>query len=284
MDVDLARTFLTISETAHFGKAARALNVTQSTVSARIKTLEDVLGQQLFVRSKLGTTLTPAGMKFKSSAEMMIRVWEHARQQVALAADFQSSISIGGELALWQQFILQWLPWARSSLPNVAIRTEILEPEGLAHDLVEGTIDIGLTYLPVNRPGFETEILHDDELVLVSTGSGDLGPGDPSYIYIDWGTTFRLQHDAAYPNRISPALTMSPSKLALRYIVTQGGAGYFPRTMARQYLDAKQAHIVELSPKFQQRVHLVYDSTREDEWFTVALQGLRFIGTQEVKG
>lgn len=61
MDVDLARTFLTISETAHFGKAARALNVTQSTISARIKTLEDMLGQPLFVRSKLGTTLTQIG-------------------------------------------------------------------------------------------------------------------------------------------------------------------------------------------------------------------------------
>ena len=100
MDVDLARTFLAISETAHFGKAARVLNVTQSTISARIKTLEDLLGQQLFVRSKLGTTLTPAGLKFKNSAETMIRVWEHARQQVSLANEYQSLISIGGELTL----------------------------------------------------------------------------------------------------------------------------------------------------------------------------------------
>lgn len=284
MDVDLARTFLTISETAHFGKAAKALNVTQSTISARIKTLEEVLGQQLFVRSKMGTTLTPAGVKFRSSAEMMIRVWEHARQQVSLASDYQSSINIGGELALWQQLILKWLPWVRSSLPDVAIRTEILEPDGLAHDLIDGRIDIGLTYLPVNRPGFESEILHDEDLVLVSTGSGDLRPGDPNYVFIDWGTTFRLQHDAAFPQGTSPAITMSPSNLALRFVVAQGGAGYFPRTMARRYLDAKQAHIVNSAPHFQQRVHLVYNAGRKDEWIDTALQGLRLIASQEAKG
>ena len=99
MDVDLARTFLTIADTAHFGKAAKALNVTQSTISARIKTLEDLLGQPLFDRSKTGTTLTQAGNRFKSSAEMMIRVWEQARQQVNTPSEFQAVVSVGAEKA-----------------------------------------------------------------------------------------------------------------------------------------------------------------------------------------
>ena len=283
MDVDLARTFLTISETAHFGKAARVLNVTQSTISARIKTLEDLLGQQLFVRSKLGTTLTPAGIKFKSSAETMIRVWEHARHQVSLASEFQSLITIGGELTLWQQLVLKWLPWIRSSLPDVAVRTEILEPESLAHHLVEGSMDIGLTYLPINRPGVETEVLLDEELVMISTDHSDIGPGHQSYVYVDWGTTFRLQHEASFTGRETPALTMSPSQLGLAYIVEQGGAGYFPLRMIRPYLNAKQLHIVEKAPIFQQRVYLVYDSERKDERFNTALQGFRFVAAREAE-
>jgi len=277
MDVDIARTFLTISETAHFGKAARALNVTQSTISARIKSLEDDLGQQLFIRSKLGTTLTPAGLKFKSSAEMMVRIWEHARQQVSLPAEFQSSINIGGELTLWQQLILKWLPWARASLPDVAIRTEILDPDSLAHDLVEGVIDIGLTYLPISRPGFKSDVLLDEDLVLISTGSGDILPGDSSYVFIDWGTAFRLQHDTAFPGRETPALSMSPSKLGLNYIAAHGGSGYFPQQLAEEHLASRQVHIVESAPRFQQRIHLVYDSTRTDEFFDTALKGLRLI-------
>ncbi len=65
MDVNLARTFLMVAETGSFIDAARKMNVTQSTVSARIKGLEDLLGRPLFRRSKTGATPTPAGEQFQ---------------------------------------------------------------------------------------------------------------------------------------------------------------------------------------------------------------------------
>ena len=54
MDVTLARTFLTVMDTGSFVLAAERLHVTQSTISSRIKTLEDLLGRSLFDRSKSG--------------------------------------------------------------------------------------------------------------------------------------------------------------------------------------------------------------------------------------
>ena len=44
MDIDLLRTFVEVSSTRHFGKAAQNLFVTQSAVSARIRLLERTLG------------------------------------------------------------------------------------------------------------------------------------------------------------------------------------------------------------------------------------------------
>ena len=180
--------------------------------------------------------------------------------------------------------MLKWLPWVRASLPDVAIRTEFLEPDALAHDLVEGSINIGLTYLPINRPGVETEVLLDEELVLISTGTGDVMPGQPSYVFIDWSTTFRLQHETSFAGSETPALTMSPSQLGLAYVIEHNGSAYFPRRMARPYLDSGQAHVVEKAPKFQQRIYLVYDADRKDERFSTALQGLRFIAAREAEG
>jgi DNA-binding transcriptional LysR family regulator len=58
MDTELARTFLTVVEAGNFISAAERLHVSQSTVSTRIHTLEDLLGCVLFVRNKAGTTLT----------------------------------------------------------------------------------------------------------------------------------------------------------------------------------------------------------------------------------
>jgi DNA-binding transcriptional LysR family regulator len=54
MDTELARTFLTVVEAGNFISAAERLHVSQSTVSTRIHTLEDLLGCVLFVRNKAG--------------------------------------------------------------------------------------------------------------------------------------------------------------------------------------------------------------------------------------
>jgi hypothetical protein len=52
MDTELARTLLEIVSTGNFIRAAERLNVGQTTVSARIRTLEQQLGRPLFVRNK----------------------------------------------------------------------------------------------------------------------------------------------------------------------------------------------------------------------------------------
>jgi DNA-binding transcriptional LysR family regulator len=59
--------------------------VTQSTVSARVKTLEDTLGRALFERSKAGARLTSAGEQFQRHATALLRVWQHAQLDVALS-------------------------------------------------------------------------------------------------------------------------------------------------------------------------------------------------------
>ncbi len=56
MDITLARTFLAICQTGNFVRASEQLYVTQSRVSARIKQLEDLLGQHLFIRTKAGAS------------------------------------------------------------------------------------------------------------------------------------------------------------------------------------------------------------------------------------
>ncbi|MEI9401657.1 LysR family transcriptional regulator [Mesorhizobium argentiipisi] len=54
MDIDRARTFLEIVHSGSFLKAADRLHVTQTTVSARIRTLEEELGRRLFIRNRNG--------------------------------------------------------------------------------------------------------------------------------------------------------------------------------------------------------------------------------------
>ena len=62
MDIDQARTFLTITAHGSFVEAGRQLHLTQSTVSARIQRLEEELGIRLFTRNRSGATLNLFGM------------------------------------------------------------------------------------------------------------------------------------------------------------------------------------------------------------------------------
>ena len=79
MDMDQVRTFLEVVEAGSFVRAAESLNVTQSTVSARIKELEVRLGQPLFIRRKSGVALTTAGKRFQPHAATMMHVLQQAR-------------------------------------------------------------------------------------------------------------------------------------------------------------------------------------------------------------
>ncbi len=61
MELYLLRTFITVAEEAHLTRAAKRLNISQPSVSAHIKALEEELGILLFDRSKKGMTLTGKG-------------------------------------------------------------------------------------------------------------------------------------------------------------------------------------------------------------------------------
>src|SRR6478609_2252064 len=109
MDLDLLRTFLEISASGTLMKAAERLHVTQATVSARLRVLEDELGVSLFVRNKSGAQLTPEGKALVPHATRMMRGWQQALSALRAPHEEVELLSIGGEFALWSALLLNWL-------------------------------------------------------------------------------------------------------------------------------------------------------------------------------
>jgi LysR family transcriptional regulator, flagellar master operon regulator len=163
LDTELARTFLTVVAAGNFVSAADRLHVTQSTVSARIHTLEDQLGCTLFVRNKAGTTLTPAGRQFQKHASALVRTVEQARHDVGVPRGFRGALTVGGRFGLWEQLLLKWLPLMLKLAPDIAVRAEIGLEADLMQGLVEGRLDIGVMYTPQSRPGLKVELLFRGE-------------------------------------------------------------------------------------------------------------------------
>jgi DNA-binding transcriptional LysR family regulator len=148
MDVELARTFLAIVAAGSFVRAAERLNISQTTVSARVRSLEEQLRRPLFVRNKTGASLTPAGEQFLRHAPALVQLWERARHDVAVPSGRRAVLAVGADLSLWDPLLLRWLLWMRRLAPDLALRAHVGLAEDLMDKVAEGILDVAVLYAP----------------------------------------------------------------------------------------------------------------------------------------
>lgn len=277
MDISLARTFLAIVETGSFVEAATRVHVTQSTVSSRIKTLEEQLGQTLFERSKAGASLTAAGRQFQKHALALVRVWEHARLEVGLAEEHRDHLSVGGQYSLWDGFLLTWAAWMRERFSDIAISGTIGFSTSLMDRLIEGSLDLAIMYRPAQRPGLAIEHLFDEELVMVTSGSATVRRPGSDYVFVNWGPEFQADHALAFPDISHPGLHLDLGSLGVNYLLDKKATGYFPIRVARPLIDSGELQIVKRVPRFVYPAYAVYASERDEKSFEPVLKGLRRI-------
>ncbi|MBZ0138278.1 MAG: LysR family transcriptional regulator [Pseudorhodoplanes sp.] len=288
MDIDLARTFLEIVNTGSFMRAAERLNMSQTTISARIHSLEKRLGRPLFVRNKAGASLTPEGERFLRYAPTLVQLWERARHKVAVPAGRRAVLAAGGELSLWYPWLLKWLLWMRRSAPDIALRAQVNVPDSLISQVAEGVLDIAVMYAPQHRPGLKVDLLFEEKLVLVTTHAQPDENGAPSggnipedYVYVDWGGNFALNHNVSFPEATNPGLFVGLGPLALRYILEAGGSGYFRTRAVRPYIESGQLHLVRGAPEFSYPAYAVYSVNADETLLGPALKGLRAVAADD---
>lgn len=276
MDIERARTFLAIVSTGSFLKAAERLHVTQTTISARVRTLEEELGRQLFIRNRNGTQLTAAGGEFERYAQSLVQIWERARHQLAVPEGKSSLITIGCELSLWNPLLLDWLVWMRKTSPLIAIRAQVGSSEHLLEQVRTGVLDVAILYAPSVLPGIKAELLIEEQLVLVQSTHEQDGSQRDDYVYVDWGPLFAAQHSASATPFGEPGLFVGLGPLGLFYILRVGGRGYFRKGIAAPYIVTGELELVPCAPEFLYPAYAVYAEENESRTdVKAALTGLR---------
>jgi len=258
MDLALAQTFVAVVSAGSFARAAERLHVTQAAVSARVATLERELGRRMFVRNKAGARMTTAGHEFLPYATQLVQVWERAYHQVASRPGREAVLSVGGEFSLWSALLLNWIIALRKGRPAVALRTYVDTAERLLDRVQAGNLDIAVIYTPYHRPGMETSLLLEEELVAVTTARSARAINPDDYVFVDWGPDFSAQHDAAFPNLKGPALSVGLGPLALRYILVAGGSGYFRTRAVQRYLESGELRRIAGTPTFSYSAYAAY--------------------------
>lgn len=274
VDIELARTFLEIVSTGSFIRASERLNVAQTTVSARIRSLERQLGRSLFVRHKGGASLTPAGEQFLRHAPMFVQLWQRTLHQVAVPPGRRAVLTVGSEVSLWQPLLLDWVRWMRGSLPDIALRVHVDVPQDLINQVASGMVDVAIMYAPQQRPGMKIDLLMEEKLVLVTTNPEARMADD--YVYMDWGPDFTLHHGMSFPDA-APDLFMNLGPLALTYVLSAGGSGYFRMSAVQPHLAAGRLHLVPDMPQFSYPVYAVQSASADETVAGPALAGLHLI-------
>jgi DNA-binding transcriptional LysR family regulator len=249
MDNELLRTFLEVYSTRHFGRAAKALNVTQAAVSTRIKSLEQLLDVQLFDRSRREIKLTPEGNRLVPHAERQIAAWRYARQDVA-ATSRGPQLAIGGSLRLWDILLQQWLHRLRSDSRDMAIIAECQPPETLTRRLIDGVLDIAVVLEPAQLEVLQIVEIGTIEMTMVSTSRGlsVADAFDHQYIYVDWGLSYALEHRRLFPDAFEANTRVDLAKMAVELMLSLDGTAILPLTLVEPMIRDGVFHTVADAP------------------------------------
>lgn len=259
MDTVLLKTFLEVANSRNFGKASDNLCVAPSTVSARIKQLEELLGLTLFIRNHQQVSTTPAGERLERHARFILNAWERAYEDVALSASLKNRLVIAGVSSLWDIFLQNWLNEIYTRMPNLGLRAEESTPLRVVEKLDRGLIDVGFMYEQPKLKNMAVEEVKNIPLQLVSTQADCALENAISegYIRVEWGTTFNTLHENYFPQRPLAPVRVNSGRVALNLMLNCGGAAYLPQSITNTLIN-KKLYAVEGAPLIDMKAYAAY--------------------------
>ena len=190
------RYLVAVADTRHFGRAAEKCFVSQPTLSAQLKKLEDYLGVQLIERQPKNVSLTEAGEQIVSRARRML---EASEEVVTLARAHRDPLAGRLRVALLPTIGPYLLPRVsqpiRKGLPRLELRLYEYQTEQILERLESGDIGLGILALPIAADGFETQELFTEPFVVAMPDQHRLAKRDHVKIDDLNGETLLLLED-----------------------------------------------------------------------------------------
>lgn len=226
MDTELLKTFLEVSKTRHFGRAAEALYLTQSAVSFRIRQLENQLGVNLFTRHRNNIRLTAAGERLLPYAENLMSTWLAAKKDVAHTSQ-HNQLTIGANASLWECMLSEWLITLYQQHSDLQFEARIAQRQSLVKQLHERQLDLLVTTEAPKMDEFSSQLLGHFNLGLYAT-SQQSSKEELTYLRLEWGPDFQQHEAGLISNDDIPILTTSSAQIASKLLKELNGYAFLP--------------------------------------------------------
>ncbi len=169
------RHFLALAEHCHFGHAAEACLVTQPSLSASIKELENILGAALFERNKRSVMPTPLGRQLVDMARQVVaRLDDLTDTAKGAGKPLTGDLRMGVIPTIGPFLLPRVLPGLRDAYPDLALYLREDQTASLLVQLADGSLDLILIALPYDMDRVETFAFADDPFLAVFPRGHDL--------------------------------------------------------------------------------------------------------------
>lgn len=225
MNILEIEAFLTIVETGNISSASEKLFLSQSTVSHRLKLLEDELDIQLLIRNKGHriVELTPYGKEFISIAERWVSLWKDT--QNLKASHIYNNIVIGSVDSLNNHSFVPLYQKMVEKEPNIKVQIKTHHSSEM-HTLLENrVIDIGFVFSQTHHKNIITKPIYSEKMYLLcnkdSSYHNNIEPKallTKNEVYLKWGPEYQQWHDRHWNPDDKPFITVNTGSMILNYL------------------------------------------------------------------
>ena len=175
-DLDSLRLLTRIASTGSLGRAAAEHGITQPAVTARLRSVENLVGVRIVARGRQGSTLTPDGALLVDWAQGLLAAAEALGAGIeALRAGARAAAPAGADglvvaatTTVAEHLLPRWLARLASERPDAAVHLGPTAPDLVPGAVRGGSVRLGFVEGPVDLDGLDGVVVARDHLVLVA--------------------------------------------------------------------------------------------------------------------
>lgn len=222
---------LAISQYLHFSNAAKACFVSQSTLSAGIKNLEENLNVKLVERNNKSVLLTPIGQEVAKQAEVIILAMQDLTK-ITDADFFNSTIKIGVIPTIAPYLLTYFIQSVKRKYPKLEIIINEDTSENLLPKVAQMQLDFAIFAFPFEESeNINQKLVFQDDLYLVKHKNWRKNTNKGNLLLLEQGHCLRehiLDNPNIHKNQISEYSCANLETLTLM-INLKIGVGYLPK-------------------------------------------------------
>lgn len=276
MDFEQLEAFLSVAQTKSFTRTAEKLHIAQSTVTMRIKALEEELGYPLFDRDSRRVELNEAGRTFLTYAQRMMELRIEGMRMIHMHGRFAGRLVVGSLNSLWDYVLFPVINDFRKNHPQIALRLFTGHSSDVIRRVQDGIVDVGIVYMPPHHPDIDVIPIYEDSIHLVGHPSLSI-PKLPvtaedlhslPFIHMNWGGPFARWFEKEVGKNYYPPFQVDETTLFVKFLQSGEGIGFLLKSVSKELVEQGRLKVLPFhsdSPIPTRTTHLIYHKRKTND-------------------